>query len=194
MRMKTFLGLAAVIAIILSASATTSVANAAILHLGNVEIGQTGSVPNAIETVESGYAYGFVDGYLPHNAIITFTYNTHTLPPGSVQAYSIYASGGPPIPLTPSFTSTAFVPSSLWPVVITLGPATAVISNMSGSAAYFTSYFLSLIGLSLPGDASSYVVSAVPLPPALILMLASMAGLGGFAARKRMAKAPPRVR
>lgn len=186
--MKFLPPIAAALLIILSTTVTTTVANAAIIHLGNLAIGQTGYVPNNVELIESGYAYGLVDGYLPNNAVITFTYNTNNLPPGSVQALSIYAIGHP-MPLSSSFAPASLPPSVFLPVSVVIGPTTAVITNMTGNAAYFTSYFLSLIGLSLPGDASTYVVSAIPLPPALMLMMASVAGLGGLAARRKIAKA-----
>lgn len=203
--MRLFLRIAAALAIILPVVATISTANAAILHLGNVTIGQSGSILNNVENIGSGFAHGYADGFLPANSMITFTYNTPILPPGSVQAIGAHSSvsgnvltnilslngvnSGSSFQLAPFFMPTAFVPPSVWPVMTIVGPATAVIKNLSDGTAYFSSYFLSLIGLSLPGDASSYVVSAVPLPPALLLMLASMVGLGGFAARKRMAKA-----
>lgn len=203
--MKIFLRITAVLAIALSFVGAVAPAKAAITHLGNVTIGQSGSIANNIEVIGSGFAQGYADGYLPANSMITFTYNTPIFPPGSIQAIGAHSSvsgniltnvlsvngvnSGSSFQLTPFFAPTAFVPPSIWPVVTIVGPNTAVIKNLSSGTAYFASYFLSLIGLSLPGDASTYVVSAIPLPPALMLMMASVAGLGGVAARKKMAKA-----
>ncbi|MER2519823.1 MAG: hypothetical protein ABTQ34_03935 [Bdellovibrionales bacterium] len=204
--MKLFNRIAATLALVISAIASSAPADAAIVHLGNVFIGQTGSISNSVEVLGSGYAHGFADGYLPANSMITFTYNTSILPSGSSQALGSHASvsgntltnilsvngvnSGSSFVLSPMFMPTAFVPPSTWPVMTIVGPNTAIIQNLSNSGAYFSSYFLSLFnGLLQPGTTSTYAVSAIPLPPALMLMIASLAGLGGMAARKKKLEA-----
>lgn len=200
--MKLFHRIAATLALIVSSIAAATPASAAIVHLGNVTIGETGVISNSAEAIGSSYAYGYADGYLPANSMITFTYNTPILPPGTPEALGSQVSlsgnilttylsidgvnSGSSFQISPIFMPTAFVPPSIWPVMTIVGPNTAVIQNLSDTAVFFKSYFLSLFnGLLEPGATSTYVVSSVPLPPALLLMMASMAGLGGFAARKK---------
>ncbi len=197
--------IAAALTLIVSAAAATAPAQAATVHLGNVTIGEYGSIANSVESIGSSYAYGYADGYLPANSMITFTYNTPILPLGTPIALGAYASvsGGafttilsingansgssfqiwPPAPMV-------FVPPSVWPVMTIVTPGTAIIKNLSNTTTYFSSYFLSLLsGPVLAGNASTYIVSSVPLPASLLLMLTSVAGLGGMAARRKKLQA-----
>lgn len=203
--MKLFPRIAAALALVVVALAAAAPANAAIVHLGNVTINQSGSTGNSAEALGASSAYGYVDGYLPSNSMITFTYNTAILPAGTPQALGSNTSlsgnilttilsvdgvnSGSSFQISPIFMPTTFVPPSSWPVLTIVGPNTAIIKNLSDSASYFSSYFLSLFNGALSGAASTYTVSSIPLPPALLLMMASMAGLGGLAARKKSVKA-----
>lgn len=177
------------------------------VNMSNVQVGQFGTITNIYETLftippneaGSGEAYGF----LPSNTQITLNYTLNGLVDGTIQGYGSYNynAGGN------SFFGSALADSdgtsnsegtingiASLPLVATtadlaLGDPTTgtiTITNTSGSFASFQALFFGVLALIPPSSGSiSYAVSAVPLPAALPLFGAMIAGLFGFARARR---------
>lgn len=179
------------------------------VNMGNVVVGQYGQITNIYSTlftlppnvVGSGEAYGF----LPHNAKVTFTYTLTGLVGGQVQGFSSYDSmlggdhyQGSAVANSNGFSSSSGsingTPSS--PLVFAsanlnvdspTSTGTVVLTNISGSLAQFQTIFFGILNQLTGVGSINYVVSAVPLPAALPMFGALLAGMFGVSRRRKLA-------
>ena len=169
------------------------------VDMGGVSIGQTGTITSAYGT---SLFVNNIQGLLPSNSIITFTYNFGgDLLSGSLNAGSSYSflldgdsyNGGAldqaPGDIYYSFGSVNGTPSDslvMASAQIDAGTDSGMtrITNTSGGVASYASVFTGLITGS--GTLTiDYAVTAVPLPAALPLFGAGISALAGFGLWRR---------
>lgn len=177
------------------------------VNMGSVTVGQYGTISNIYQTLftlpPNVIGSGEVFGFLPNKAIITFTYTLTGLVDGMIQGFGAYnhniggtqyqgsslADSDGYFTANGTVNGLASTPLVLASANLTPGnPAvgTVTISNTSGSLAQFQSLFFGILQ-ALPRGVGTinYVVSSVPLPAALPMLGALLAGMFGFAARRR---------
>ncbi len=185
----------------------------AVVSMGTVLIGQTGTISNPLGTVltlpHSISVGSLITGKLPQNAIITFTYTFTGLRSGVINSTSGYNytkagnhyagfSNGDSLTGVTNFGSvngvsgTALVFATADMTAITGGHAsgTTTVANFTSLAESFASAFLGSITRSPRGTGIiTYVVSSIPLPASLPVVLLAVAGLFIVSSRKNRALA-----
>lgn len=196
--MKSFLAVCiALLSVVVLSAPDVRAATLVSTNLNTVSVGSEmfgGSIPGA-----DLYQQDFV-GALPSMMAITFTYNLSQSPTGAPPTGSALLSSLGYTVNSPFYNISAAVSSGELPVanqsgdglvlasasMDTLSSGQTVITNLTNGLINFKSTLVAFLlsGVSLTG---TYVVSAVPLPAALPLMLVGALGLVGVSARRRKA-------
>ena len=180
------------------------------VNMGTVSLGQFGTITNIYQAlftlppnvVGSGEAFGF----LPHNAKITFSYTLNGLVDGQLQGYGSYnhtlggdlyqgssvADSDGSTTSTGTINGSASTPLVLSTANLTVGNpslGTVTITNISGALASFQSLFFGVLNAASNSGSINYVVSSVPLPAALPMFGALLAGMFGFSRRRKQVAA-----
>ncbi len=172
-------------------------------NMGMVAAGDTGAVDTYTFFGDGGWKYDYVQGLLPSNTAITFTY-TFLSSLGTwdyVQGDAAYRDGSTRYRTgvdsngwsrnQEAFAGHGFHNTSDVLDVIVYAimaddkkSATVTITNLANVAANFDSYFLSYDWFRCKKVGATYAVSNVPLPAALPLFGLGLAGLAGYRHRK----------
>ncbi len=127
-----------------------------------------------------------IDGSLAKNTEITFTLTSNSIPAGVlVSNGSLGSASGTAATSTGSLVTVGALPV-IATANLTGGIATITIANLTSSAEKFAADFLATITQG-KGSAFnvSYVVSAVPLPSALVLFAVALIALAGMGMSKK---------
>lgn len=176
------------------------------VNMGSVHVGQYGTISNIYNAlfslppnvVGSGEAFGF----LGHNAKITFTYTLNGLVDGQLQGYGTYdhilggdhyqgsgiADSDGNNSASGTINGIASTPLVLATANLSLGnPSNGVVTivNTSGAFASFQSVFFGILTAIGSSGSINYVVSSVPLPAALPMFGALLAGMFGISRRRK---------
>ena len=180
------------------------------VNMGQASVGQFGTISNIYDAlfllppnvVGSGETFGF----LPHNAKITFSYTLDGLVDGQLQGYSTYDhhiggdhyQGSALADSDGTYSSSGSINGSpsaslvMSTANLNLGDpstGTVTITNTSGAFAAFQSLFFGVLNAANNSGSINYAVSAVPLPAALPMFAALLAGMFGFKNRRKHAVA-----
>ncbi|NBO19143.1 MAG: hypothetical protein EBV03_07970 [Proteobacteria bacterium] len=181
------------------------------VNMGSVAVGQFGTITNIYQTlftlpphvVGSGEAFGF----LPHNAKITFTYTLNGLLDGQLQGYSAYdhilggnhyqgsaiADSDGSASASGTINGGASSPLVFASANLSVGNpsvGTVVMTNVSGAFASFQTLFFGILAAFPVGSGViNYNVSQVPLPAALPMFGALLAGMFGVSRRRKQVAA-----